>query len=242
MNIIKYIYKKILYAHKSDSKSYIKYLKKHGANIGHEVTFYEPNTNYVDVQKGFLIDIGNNVEITRGVVILTHDYSWSVFKQLYGEIIGCRKPVTIGNNVFIGMNSMILPGVTIGNNVIIGANSVVNKDIPDNSVVVGNPAKVIKNVHEMYLKRKKEYEEDAITLLNRYYDRYGKVPPREVFDELFWLFEERDLEKMPKIFIRKMFLTGNYGHTIESFLKNNGKYKDYQEFVNKNLKKSRKGK
>ena len=57
------------------------------------------------------------------------------------------KKVTIGDNVWIGGNVTILPGVTIGSNVTIGAGSVVVKDIPDNSIAVGNPCKVIKNIN-----------------------------------------------------------------------------------------------
>jgi maltose O-acetyltransferase len=56
------------------------------------------------------------------------------------------EPVTIGDNVWIGGNTTILPGVTIGSNVTIGAGSVVVKDIPDNCVAVGNPARVIKEI------------------------------------------------------------------------------------------------
>ena len=56
------------------------------------------------------------------------------------------KPVTIGNNVWIGGRAVINPGVTIGDNVVIGAGSVVTKDIPANSVVAGNPARLIKMV------------------------------------------------------------------------------------------------
>ena len=54
------------------------------------------------------------------------------------------KPITIGDNVWFGGNCIVLPGVTIGNNVVVGAGSVVTKDIPDNAVVVGNPAKIIR--------------------------------------------------------------------------------------------------
>ena len=56
------------------------------------------------------------------------------------------KPITIGNDVWIGGNCTILPGVTIGNNVIIAAGAVVTKDIPDNCVAAGVPAKVIKQL------------------------------------------------------------------------------------------------
>ena len=56
------------------------------------------------------------------------------------------KPIEVGNNVWIGGNVVVLPGVKIGNNCVIGAGSVVTKDIPDNSVAVGNPCKVIKAI------------------------------------------------------------------------------------------------
>jgi acetyltransferase-like isoleucine patch superfamily enzyme len=56
--------------------------------------------------------------------------------------------IRVGNNVFIGVHTIILPGVSIGDNVVIGAGSVVNKDIPDNVVAAGVPAKIIKNIEE----------------------------------------------------------------------------------------------
>ena len=55
-------------------------------------------------------------------------------------------PIKVGNNVWIGGNVVVLPGVTIGNNVVIGAGSVVTKNIPDNVVAVGNPCRVIKKI------------------------------------------------------------------------------------------------
>ncbi|HEX7757448.1 MAG TPA: DapH/DapD/GlmU-related protein, partial [Niabella sp.] len=58
------------------------------------------------------------------------------------------QPVTIGNNVWVGGNATILPGVTIGDNCVIGAGSVVTKDIPANSLAVGNPARVIRQIEQ----------------------------------------------------------------------------------------------
>lgn len=85
---------------------------------------------------------------------MTHGYDWAAMKGYYGEICGSAGKVKIGNNVFIGMQATILKGVTVGNNVIIGANSLVNKDIPDNTVVAGNPAIIIMTLDEYYEKRK----------------------------------------------------------------------------------------
>lgn len=58
------------------------------------------------------------------------------------------RPISVGNNVWIGGNVTVLPGVTIGNNVTIGAGSVVTRDIPDNTLAVGNPCRVIKSIDE----------------------------------------------------------------------------------------------
>ena len=58
------------------------------------------------------------------------------------------KPIVVGNNVFIGSNTTILPGITIGNNVVIGASSVVTKNIPDNVVAAGIPARIIRSLQE----------------------------------------------------------------------------------------------
>ena len=67
-----------------------------------------------------------------------------------GERMDIIAPIKVGNNVYIGSGAYIMPGVTIGDNCIIGAAAVVTKDIPDKSVAVGVPARVIKNVDEYY--------------------------------------------------------------------------------------------
>ena len=73
-----------------------------------------------------MLRIGNNVRITHGVQILTHDYSKSVLETKFGENIGEGAETIIGNNVFIGMESILLMGSHVGNNVIIGAGGVVH--------------------------------------------------------------------------------------------------------------------
>jgi len=91
----------------------------------------------------WLITIGNNCRITVNVIILYHDASTMA-------CLGYTKigKVEIGDNVFIGSGTVILPNSHIGNNVVIGAGSVVSGDIPDNSVAVGTPAKVVQSIDE----------------------------------------------------------------------------------------------
>ena len=106
----------------------------------------------------YLITIGDDVRISDNVRFITHDGGMHVIRQYKNIPADSFGRINIGNNVFIGMNSMILPNVTIGNNVIIGCGSIVTKDIPDNSVAVGIPARVIETIDEYYKKNKKNIE------------------------------------------------------------------------------------
>lgn len=101
----------------------------------------------------YLIRVGKNCLFAAGVNFITHDGAISVLNNLGyfdGKRMDNMAPIVIGDNVYIGMGAYIMPGVTIGNNVIIGANAVVTHDIPDNSVAVGMPARVIKTIDEYY--------------------------------------------------------------------------------------------
>ncbi len=93
--------------------------------------------NYIQANNG--IKFGNNIELGPGVCIISSNHHPLNFRKHVKS-----KPIIIGNHVWIGANSTILPEVIIGNNVIIGANSVVTKNIPDNSIAVGNPCEVVK--------------------------------------------------------------------------------------------------
>ena len=119
-------------------------LRKRGLTIGNNTDIY---TSLIDYNHGYLISIGDNVTIASDVRLLTHDASTK--KMLGYSKIG---RIDIGNNVFIGAQSIVLPNVNIGDNVIIGAGSVVTKDVPGNSVAVGNPCHVI-GTYEDYKKK-----------------------------------------------------------------------------------------
>lgn len=105
-----------------------------------ERVYFNVNCVVLDVAK---VIIGNDVMFAPGVQLYTATHP--VDKELR-KTLEYGKPITIGNDVWIGGGTIILPGITIGNNCVIGAGSVVTKDVPDNSMAVGNPAKVIKKL------------------------------------------------------------------------------------------------
>ena len=95
------------------------------------------------------ITIGNNVKIGGGVKIYTTDFHSldPMIRKSKGDVKNrIKKPVVIKENAFIGAHAIILKGVTVGENSIVGAGSVVTKDIPDNQIWAGNPARFIRNV------------------------------------------------------------------------------------------------
>lgn len=144
------------------SDEYIQTLRQKGAQIGKGTFFFSPQETYMDNVKPWLITIGEYCKITSRVTILAHDYSRSVARMYAHENIGGSAPVQIGNNVFIGMGVTILMGTKIGNNCIIGADAVVKGNIPSNSVVAGNPAKVICTLDEYIEKRKRKMIQEAV--------------------------------------------------------------------------------
>ena len=128
--------------------------KKKGAVIGEKSILI--NCTLSNSTKGDKFYIGNNCTIT-GTTLLAHDASPSLFipdltlkdfPYMTGSRLSYRNPIRIGNNVFIGWGTIVLPGVVIGNNVVIGAGSVVTKSIPSNVVAAGNPIKIIKPIDD----------------------------------------------------------------------------------------------
>ncbi|PCI59742.1 MAG: hypothetical protein COB35_10665 [Gammaproteobacteria bacterium] len=124
--------------------------KAKGATIGSHTILISCTLS--SSSKGDKFIIGDNCTLT-GTTLLAHDASPSLFiselvlkEQPYmiGSRASYRAPIIIGNNVFIGWGTIVLPGVTIGNDVVIGAGSVVTRDIPSGVVAAGNPIKIIK--------------------------------------------------------------------------------------------------
>ena len=122
----------------------IKYLRSQGLIIGKGCLYF---SNKIPPEP-YLVEIGNHVVISSDTEFITHDGSVWVFREKNPklDVFGMT---TVGNNTFIGIGCIFLPNTKIGNNCIIGAGSIVRGVIPDNSVVMGNPAKVIMSTELM---------------------------------------------------------------------------------------------
>jgi len=140
MNYLKRIWEsiiKILMLKASDEKR-IRYLRKLGVKIGDRCRVRTMSFS----TEPYLIEIGNHTAVAAGSQFITHDGATWVFEDdvegggIFGKIV-------VGNNVFIGINCILLSNTTIGDNCIVGAGSVVRGHFPENSVIAGNPAQII---------------------------------------------------------------------------------------------------
>ncbi|HWB61035.1 MAG TPA: acyltransferase [Chthoniobacteraceae bacterium] len=113
-------------------------LRKKGVRIGEGCMIF---TEFFSTEP-YLVDIGNRVGISGGTKFLTHDASvWLIRPERpSAQVLG---RIRVGDNTFIGEDCIILPGTTIGRGCVIAAGSVVRGEIPDNSIVLGNPGKII---------------------------------------------------------------------------------------------------
>lgn len=144
--IIRFVYYRYW---KRDAIAYHRYL---GTKVGEDCRIFP----FEFSSEPFLIKIGDRVTITSGVRLLTHDGStWLIRdergrRQLY-------RPIVIGNNVFIGIDSILMPGVVVEDNVIIAAGSVVTKSIPSGAIVAGNPARIIGRYEDYSARALRDY-------------------------------------------------------------------------------------
>lgn len=127
--------KRLVQGYRATSEGYVAHLKKIGVAVGEDCVIFSPGRTNIETLNPHLLTIGDHVAMTGPVTILTHDYSVGVTKTwTHGEILGSQKPVTIGNNVFLGWGCTVLAGTTIGDNCVIGAGSVVSGRVEGNSI------------------------------------------------------------------------------------------------------------
>lgn len=214
------------------ANGYEQWLRDHGVVIGKNLRLFNHKSIRFDVSSPGLITIGDNVHITAGVSILTHDGRFWLLKQIYYDAVSSRAAVHIGNNVYIGQNAIILRGVTIGDNVLIGAGSVVTKDIPSNSVAVGVPAKVIMTIDEFYKKSKGQFLENAKQYARNLYNYRGVRPTVEDFWEEFALFYHEE-ENYPEAFVQRIKNVQMPGELYNEFITTNKPiYASFEDFLN----------
>lgn len=232
--MLKELLRNVLYREKASSNKFISYLRNKGVQLGDDVIIYSPAHTVIDLTCPWLLSIGNHVRITHGVIILTHDYSWFVLKQLpgnKGNILGAQSPVKIGNNVFIGMNAIITRGVTIGDNVVIGAGSVVTRDCEPNSVYAGSPARKIMTIEKYLEKRVASQFDDARKMAVIYRERFGSMPPKEIFNEYFMLFcDDREALATPEYHIQ-MARGNNLEESILYMKQHKPMFESYESFL-----------
>jgi len=137
----------------------LKILTRMGVVLEGRPLWVSPNV-YLDC-KGGTISLGDRVVISKNVSILTHDFSFDRFYEATHGVSNFefvrKADVRIGNNVFIGLGAIILPGISIGSGSIVGAGAVVTKDVGDLQIVAGNPARLIGAVPDSYKQNESGY-------------------------------------------------------------------------------------
>ncbi len=229
---IKIFIKKIIHKNTYSSKAYTDYLRKKGCKIGEYTHFFDPQHTSIDVDNAHFITIGNNCKITSGVIILAHDYSYSVLRPIYHTIPKKAGETIIGDNCFIGRNSIILMGTKIGNNVIIGAGSVVSGKIQDNEVWAGNPARFICTLDEYYHKCEKNFEKGARLTVQAYNERFDRDPTVQELQYFSLLFLNNTSSAVEEYKLMK-FSGDNKKEVIKDCLNYKSIYNSYEDFLGK---------
>ena len=186
----------------------------------------------MDTAKPWLVAIGSYCKISGDVKILAHDTGKSVLIMAYHDNVGGSAPCVIGNNVFIGMGATILMGSRIGDNCIIGAGAVIKGTIPENSIVAGNPGKVICTLQEYYSKRCEKVVEEAVACVKHSMQYRGKVPTiAEMGDGFAWLYLPRNEETLQR-YSKFFALKGESKAEMKAYFMNSiGQWNSYEEFL-----------
>ena len=155
MKLIKKIYLKSK-LRTAKQKEFQRILCKMGVKMGDNC---EIQRNVSFGSEPYLVELGNHVRVTEGCKFITHDGGVWVLRALYKEKnIDIFGKIKVGNNVHIGMNSIIMPGVQIGNDCVIGCGAIVTKNIPSGEIWAGVPARYIETVEEYHEKNKNRFE------------------------------------------------------------------------------------
>ncbi len=128
----------------------VPYARRLGVKMKGVVTIYGSSYRMFSAEP-YLVTLGDNVFISLEAKFICHDGGILPFRRELPDL-DLASPITVGSDVFIGMGAVILRGVTIGNRSIVGAYAVVTKDVPDNTIVAGNPARVVGQT-DNYLER-----------------------------------------------------------------------------------------
>jgi acetyltransferase-like isoleucine patch superfamily enzyme len=156
----------------------VNYYRSKGARIGESVEFLGSSASTLGSEP-YLISIGDGTTISDSVLFITHDGGLRVFRSEHLDAYRYA-PIQVGANCFIGARAIIMPGVTIGDNSVIGAGSIVTRNVGDNVVVAGNPARVLKSINEYWVGAKDQLVTPPINL----------EPHKRRFLEQY--FEDRD--------------------------------------------------
>jgi acetyltransferase-like isoleucine patch superfamily enzyme len=157
------------------TKSGVEFARHKGVKVGEGCRIYTKGFG----SEPWMISVGNKVTITSGVILLTHDGSTWLMNDEKGRRY-LYKRIEIGNNVFIGVNSILMPGVKVEDNVIIAAGSIVTKSVPSGVIVAGNPARIIGDYESYKQNALQNYVSDKDMDFNLgYKERIEKVIVKE---------------------------------------------------------------
>ena len=227
---VKKLVKRLLAPNHYSNDAYVAYLRRGGAKVGDGTYFYSPKSRPVDETSLPFIEIGKNCRITQGVIILAHDYSYAALRPLYHKMLYKTGVTRIGDNVFIGMNAIIMMNVNIGDNVVIASGSVVTKDVPANSVVGGNPARVICTMEEYHNRLDANFEQFAKT----YYERQSAYLGRDLQEtEMSWFMSLWESDKAREVFENSRVDGDDHAAVVADMMALPRKYASFEEFKRK---------